>query len=197
VIRWLLYLLPAIFATIICYLTNPIVVLFCDEEGELPGLLHMWQTWDDSCDSEFFLKECVPSCLDYGWDEHYTSYTDTDEWSVLYGKTRKFSIARPEAVWTTKQRLQRYICRVLWLYRNSAYGFMFYCFGADLSGATYKLVQDNEFYCRDNKGLFCYKNEKQFCRYLRWKIYLGWKTYPGNDNPRQCMYAYRFWIEVI
>lgn len=193
-IEYVCYLPFALICHLLCWLTNPIVVLFADHNGELHGLLKLWQTWDDSLDAEYYMKECVPSCLDYGWDEHYTSYEDTDDWAAIYGKKRKFSVAKPDAEWTVKQRIQRYVCRVLWLYRNSAYGFMFYLFGADLSGAKYKLVQDNEFYCRDNAGLFCYKNEKQFCKYLRWKIYLGWKTYPGNDNPSNCMYAYRFWI---
>lgn len=196
-IKWLMYLPLAICLHIICWILNPIVVLFCDEFGELDGWMHYFQTWDDSCDSEYFMKNVCPKFLDYGWDEHYYSFEDTDVWTALYDKKRKFSIIHPDAEWTIKQRIQRYFCRVWWLYRNSAYGFMMYCLGADMSGATYKLVQDNEFYCRDNKGYFCYKNEKQFCRYLRWKIYLGWKTYPGNGNPSLCMYAYRFWIEVV
>jgi len=196
VIKWLIYLPIALICHLLCWLTNPLVVLFADHNGELHGLFKLWQPWDDSLDSEYYMKNVVPSCLDYKWDEHYISHEDTDEWSVLYGKKRKFSYTKGGAIWTTKQYIQRYLCRVLWLYRNTAYGFMFYLLGADLSGARYKLCDDDEFYCRTTK-CFSYKNEKQFCKWLRWKIYLGWKTYPGNDNPRQCMYAYRFWIEVI
>ena len=189
-ITWLLYLLPATVITIICYLTNPFIVLFADDKGDLHGFLHLWQTWDDSLDSKFFMTECVPRCLDYGYDEHYMQIVGTDEWTKKYGRTRYFSIGRMRAAWTTKQKLQRYICRVLWLYRNCAYGFMMYWFGADMTGASYKVCEKDKFYCR-NKKYFCYKNEQKICSWLRWKIYIGWKTYPGNENEQRCMYAYR------
>ena len=50
--RWFLYAPLQLLIMIICYITNPIVVLFADKDGELHGFLRKWQTFDDSCDSE-------------------------------------------------------------------------------------------------------------------------------------------------
>ena len=51
-------------------LTNWLVVLFADEQGELPGLLRMWQTWDDTLDNRTDVGR-MPACLRYDWDDHY------------------------------------------------------------------------------------------------------------------------------
>lgn len=42
--RWFLYAPLQLLIMIICYITNPIVVLFADENGELHGFLKKWQT---------------------------------------------------------------------------------------------------------------------------------------------------------
>jgi len=194
-IKWLLYLPFALLSTLLCYLTNPIVVLFADEQGELDGLLHLWQTWDDSLDSEFFMHNVCPSWLDYGYDDHYVSYRDTDAWTAEYGKTRQFSVLRQGCTWTTKQRLQRYICRVWWLTRNCAYGWCFFVFGADMTGVEWETNEPGKFYGK-NDDYFVYKNEQLICSWLRWKIYLGWKTFPGNEAPQRCMLAYRFFVSI-
>lgn len=55
--RWFLYAPLQLLIMIICYITNPIVVLFSDENGELHGFLRKWQTFDDSCDSEGSAKQ--------------------------------------------------------------------------------------------------------------------------------------------
>lgn len=198
-ITWLLYLLPATAITILCYITNPLVVLFCDEQGELPGLLHLWQTWDDSCDAEYYMKECVPAWLDYGYDAHYISYEDTDWWTAAYGKRRRFSVLRQDAQWTTKQRLQRYCCRVLWLMRNCAYGWCFYVFGADMTHIKWHIQEDKHFFGSIGSWLtepFVYKDERRICSWLSWKVYIGWKSYPGNADPQRCMLAYRILFKI-
>lgn len=196
---WLAYLPLTIIVTVLCYLLNPVVVLFCDEDGELPSFLHYFQTWDDSCDSEFFMKECVPSFLDYGYDDHYISGYGTDKWIAEYGKTRAYSNAKEYAVWTIKQRIQRYVCRVLWLTRNCAYGFMLHLFGADMSKANYEVNNQHHFLAKVGNiwtKPFSYKNEDKICGKLYWKIYLGWKAYPNIENAKRCMLAYRLLVKV-
>ena len=195
-IEWISYLPFALICHLLCWLTNPLVVLLADEWGELRGFWHYWQTWDDSLDSAYFMREVAPPWLDYGYDEHYTQHIDIDKWTAKYNKTRIFSVPKYGAEWTTKQKLQRYICRVLWLYRNCAYGFMMYWFGADMTGASYKVYEKDKFYCRNEK-YFCYKNEQKICSWVSWKIYIGWKTYPGNENEQRCMYAYRCLLKVV
>ena len=41
---YIFYLILDILFTLICYVTNPIVVLFSNEHGELPYSLRWWQT---------------------------------------------------------------------------------------------------------------------------------------------------------
>lgn len=199
-LTWLLYLPVALLVTVLCYITNPIVALFADEEGELPGFLHLWQTWDDSLDSEYYMHNVVPSWLDYGYDEHYTVCSGSDLYIQPYGRTRQFSVIRPGAKWTIKQRLQRYLCRVLWIYRNAAYGWMFFVLGSDMSNTEYKISDPDKSFGSFGSGLkqrFVYKNDKTICSWLRWKIYLGWKTSKGNTEPKRCMYAYRVWLKFL
>lgn len=57
---WLIYYPLNFLCSILCYLTNWLVVFFADERGELDGAFHLWQTWDDSLDVEWFVKETVP-----------------------------------------------------------------------------------------------------------------------------------------
>lgn len=58
--RWFIYAPLQLLIMIICYITNPIVVLFADKDGELHGFLRKWQTFDDSCDSEDCVTKYVP-----------------------------------------------------------------------------------------------------------------------------------------
>jgi hypothetical protein len=51
------YCVLEIIFTIVCYLTNPIVVLFADEYGNLPYSLRYWQTWDNTLDVEWMITE--------------------------------------------------------------------------------------------------------------------------------------------
>ena len=130
---WALYVPLMLIIMVICYLTNPIVVLFADEEGELHGFLKYWQTWDDSLDSKFMMTEVVPKSfpfLDYGWADKYESYQDKEtlkEYNKVIEKVR----LKPGATFTLKERIQRYFCRVLWLTRNCAYGFAYYMFNTE------------------------------------------------------------------
>ena len=59
-IPYLIYAPLNILLMLFCYITNPIVVLFADETGELHSFLRYWQTWDDSLDPAFFVKRKVP-----------------------------------------------------------------------------------------------------------------------------------------
>lgn len=56
------YIVRQFFAFIVyafCYITNPIVVLFCDEYGILPKYFKLWQTYDNCLDIEWLISENV------------------------------------------------------------------------------------------------------------------------------------------
>ena len=65
-VKWLLLAILDIAFNAVCYLTNPLVLLFASEYGNLPWLLTWWDNYDDCLDVEYFVKEHVPSFLVYG-----------------------------------------------------------------------------------------------------------------------------------
>lgn len=196
---WIFYFIAMIIIMLICYITNPIVVLFADEEGELHGFLKYWQTWDDSLDSKFMMTEVVPNkwygkYLDYKWDTKYEFYQDTEtlkEFGHVIDKVR----LRPGATFSTKERIQRYFCRVLWLSRNCAYGFAYYLLNANGNIEDLYIKQQNV----DSTGeLIIAYDKKESILTRPWTLkfykhivgplyihgYLGWKIPIWHDNGR-------------
>ena len=201
---WFLYLPIILIIMIICWLTNWIVVLFADENGEIKNkFLHLWQTWDDSLDSKFFMTQVVPKkypFLDYNWEDKYVSIQDTKTLGQ-YGHTiEKVLIINH---FTLKERIQRYFCRVLWLMRNPAYGWSFYIFGITANkNELYFAKNINE---SNNEFVFAYDKSKNIlirpwtlrlykCIYKNFYItaYLGWKLQWWSASDRlKSMIAYR------
>ena len=185
--------------SIICYITNPIVVLFADEVGELHGFLNYWQTWDDSCDNRDFVLEWGPSFIRYDFDSKYTVHKDTTPKLREVGRERWFVSLKEGATFTTKERIQRYLARVLWLTRNCSYGFSFWLFGRKCEGNkfVYPIKEENKIFGYDpNKNIltttWIYKNDKLLFSVGRYDIYnkhfLGWKI---PDELGQAMIAGR------
>ena len=188
---WLLYFPLMVIVMVICYVTNPIVVLFADEEGELHGFLHYWQTWDDTLDSKYMMKEVLPEkfygkLLDYDWDSKYEPYQDTLTLASTKGVIDKVRL-RPGATFSLKERIQRYFCRVLWLTRNCAYGFAKDMFGTYGSLRDLEVIRE-ETQDPDNEFVFIWDKKESIlsrpwtCKFYK-KIfnhfyitgYLGWK----------------------
>lgn len=198
---WFIFAPLNILCMIFCYLTNWFVCFFADEHGELPHIFKLWQTWDDTLNPRFYVKEHVPSFLRYDYDRHYQEYFASTPELIRLGQKRCFvKILDPH--FTLKERIQRYICRVMWLYRNCAYGFAFYAFGRFANGTTFQ-----GFDKRDEAGHRFYaiwdtyesiltrawsiKSSMPITKHIRWEVYLGWKVDPIVDEDRQCMIANR------
>ncbi|MBQ9364862.1 MAG: hypothetical protein IJT82_03710 [Schwartzia sp.] len=200
---YLIYMPLMLIFTVICYLTNPIVVFFADEVGELHGVLKYWQTWDDSLDVEFFVKEKMPRFLRYNFDEHYkASRMTTPELSII-GRDRGCVISKCVR-WTILERIQRYFCRVGWLTRNCAYGFAFWVFGRKCRGRDIIMLinknEGNHFirvgYDRSRNIFtmpFIVHIEWPIIKgKLSWKCFFGWKIdRESGDNERMAMIANR------
>lgn len=69
--KWFIYAPLQLVCMLVCYLTNWIVVLFADQNGELQGLLRLWQTWDDSLDGEDCVTKYVPAIIRYDFYKYY------------------------------------------------------------------------------------------------------------------------------
>lgn len=186
-IKYLIYSLCQLFCMLICYLTNPLVVLFANKEGELPKALRIWQTWDSSLDNRQYVLHDCPRWLSYDFDDYYECRNVVDALIIAYGRTRKMVILKkpfPRHLW-----LKHYLNRVFWLYRNCGYGFAFYLFGVDTDPRTIRRKSEYFSVC---SNAFRYKNDSPISKHLRWCIYLGWK-YDFYD-PCRAMIATRFTI---
>lgn len=194
--RWFLYAPLQLICMMICYITNPIVVLFADKNGELPGLFCLWQTWDDSCDSEDCVTKYVPDWMRY---DFYKYYRTEKRYDPDYGRIIKRSINI--APLPLIDRFKRYCCRVFWLSRNCAYGFALTLFGATINPDDIVVIDDykageserNILVTRDLKYWKIYNSMRIPNTKYRWKIYLGWKIHDVK-NVHYAMLAFRVWV---
>ena len=186
---WIIYALISFAIYIFCLITNPFVLLFCSENGELPGFLKLWQTWDDSCDSEYFMDNVCPKFLNYNFHKHYEQ-----KLIPIEGNRRRLISVNKNVKFTIKERIQRYFCRLWWLTRNCAYGFSYYWFSKDIDSWDVHIIYEDE-YTRilwDLKtDAWMYKSTKPIIGKLRWEIFLGWKIKEDTIEPTRCMLANR------
>ena len=202
---WLILLSLSLLASVLCYLTNPIVVLFADENGELPGVLSLWQTWDNSCNPSD-IKHIAPSFLQFDWDAHYTETEGTTTELQAVNRTRWFTPCI-DADFTAGERFKRYLCRVLWLTRNSAYGFGFWTFGLT-AGPYYEYVinEPKRNFVRELcggsvGGAWRYVDNRDIFKVggytLRWNVFLGWKLATEASVPTRCAIANRVAFKIV
>lgn len=186
-IKYLIYSLCQLFCMLICYLTNPFVVLFANKEGELPKVFRLWQTWDSALDNRQYVLYDCPRWLSYDFDAYYKCVVQYDGLTIDYGRTRKMVILKkpfPRRLW-----LKHYLNRVFWLYRNCGYGFAFYLFGVDTKPETIRRKGEHFSIC---SNAFRYKNDDPINAHLKWCIYLGWKF--DFYDPCRAMIAIRFTV---
>lgn len=183
--NWIFYIAINIVFDLVCYLTNWLVVLFADEYGNLPKCLRWWQTYDNCLDVGWMISEgVVPKCFRYDFGKHYVYYPEFKEAGLLIPGSVK--IIDPN--FTLKERVQRYFCRVLWLYRNNGYGFAYEVCGRDYDRYDIKVYQNYErsqqdacymgvvqdgrsFLTQTWSFYYC----KKYCKWFYIRIYLGWK----------------------
>lgn len=192
--RWLLYLIPSLLSSVLCYLTNWLVVPFADKNGELPWPLHLWQTWDNSvfCSDSV---EVAPKFLQYDWPKHYREYKDTTQLLRSWNRDRWF-VECIDDDFTFIERVKRYLCGVLWLMRNNAYGFAFYLLGATVTPLLYIKRSENTIYAEEMQGdAWMYKNDAPIFSLFGWTVYwnnlLGWKIAVGEEYDTRAMIANR------
>ncbi len=194
-LRWLLYLPLSLLASVLCYLTNWIVVIFADKNGELPWPLHAWQTWDNSvyCSDSV---EVAPKFLQYDWPKHYREYKDATQYLRSVNRERWF-VECIDDNFTFVEKLKRYACGVLWLMRNNAYGFCFYLLGRNVT-PWLEIVSESEHtqFIREENGIaWKYKNTAPiftlFGWTLCWNNLLGWKIDDSAEVDTRAMVAIR------
>lgn len=181
---YIFYLILDIMFTLICYVTNPVVILFSNEHGELPYPLRWWQTYDNCIDIPHTINSGVPKLFRYDFDKHYKYTPEFKNKYVM--KPGYVEILDPN--FTVLEKIQRYICRNVWLYRNTAYGFSYEVCGryvladkvktyvdynyAENDKCYIAVVNDNRIFLNKTWSIFY---TKKYCKWFYLRIYLGWK----------------------
>lgn len=192
-IKWLVLCGANMLCMVLCYLTNWFVVLFADKYGNLPKIFKLWQTYDNCLDIAWMIYEGnVPKFARYDFNKHYLyHYENKGDGYIIPGYVDLI-----DENFTLKEKFQRYICRCAWLYRNCGYGFAYYIFGKYVRYNDVKIIVDQKdfFFAIDIKqNIFCLKDDRQWCRYFKKSIYLGYK-FAGIKNrkyPLRSMLANR------
>ena len=174
-LKWLVLAILDLLFNIIAYITNPIVCLFANKYGELPPIFLFWSNWDDGLDVDWMVYEhCVPKWAEYDFNRHYKYHNEWDAEKITGLHHGFVEILDPN--FTCFERLQRYVCRLAWMYRNCAYGFSYYITGVTVNKSDIVKVRDEEddiFYTTDNAWVVKY--EKPSFGDHHWEIFLGWK----------------------
>lgn len=192
-IKWFVFAILDVLFNVAAYITDPIVLLFADEVGNLPRAFIWWENWDDHLDVSWMIYENhVPKFAKYDFNKHYR-YHAPEEAIKLIGEYRGY-VDLLDGNFTTKERLQRYICRLFWLWRNNAYGFSYYVTGIDICKADVtkiKTVEKDGYIYYVTDYAFCYKDERKSFAGFCWDNYVGWKFRRLDDDKQRCMLAFR------
>ena len=147
----------------------------------------------------------VPKVFRYDFNKHYKYYPES--------KTNDEMIPGHVVIldddFTFKEKVQRYFCRVLWLYRNSAYGFAYKLLGITYTGIRQHVLENDQTkgkqifvsFLEDSCGVDRYFSVKSTeywtCPFInkrfRFDIYLGWKLSGTQEytNEKRAMLAIR------
>lgn len=176
-ILWLLYFIPALLVEILCYLTNPIAAIFTYSENR-------WDWVKRLNKNELLHRDYL---VLYLWQTHDNA---VDEW--WYGKYNENHFIDAVKNWTQADYdnswFIRYYCRLVWLYRNNAYGWLYKLFSKPKEQA-YKVYEygkeDVSFYYKLELRNKSFQFELQvplvvLPRYL--SINVGWKAHKTTEK---------------
>lgn len=199
-VKFLIFLPLQLLSMILCYLTNWIVVLFADEDGELKGLWQLWQTWDDSVDNKYFVLNQIPKIFRYDFDKYNKEYKGGED---KYGR-RRYYVKNLKPL-PLKDRIKRYFCRVGWLNRNCGYGFAFYLLGTwvDNRKMIYNDSTKYKEYSGHEKGWrwlfdkpFVWKSDRPITKHLQLNCFIGWKASREIKGRHRAMIANRIAVRI-
>lgn len=189
ILKWLFYFIPALLVELVCYIINPFVALFTTREDRLDRVKRPpYNNAVVSIHHDYLIKPLRWfQTHDNAVDEWWYGYYNIDDW---WEKARNWTQEDYDNSWWI-----RYYCRVKWLYRNNAYGFLYNLFSVPVE----EPIEIKETGIKGLKGgtwteLKVYKSGFQFemqkaitkNRYL--SINIGWKAHKGFPKK---MYANR------
>jgi len=131
-IVWLLYFIPALVVEVMCYLLNPVVALFTTSELRTDRVKRSpWDNGTFTFDREYLIKPLR-------WFQTHDNAVD-EWWYGAFNLKSHFKFLR-EATQEDYDNSWwiRYCCRVMWMYRNNAYGFLYNLFSRPVEKLSYK-----------------------------------------------------------
>ena len=180
---WVLLCALNMICMLFCYITNPIVVLFADDKGNLPKVFKLWQTYDNCLDIDWMIYEDgnIPNIFKYNFSKYYmyTPEHKTD-WVMKPG----YVTLRGDNIlneMTTAEKVKRYFCRLAWLMRNCGYGFAYYIFGVVVNPKDLVVLHESDHLfvaVVPNTHIFSIKGTKVWTIFgysFMLDIYLGYK----------------------
>ena len=185
--KWILLFIPSIVIELVCCLLNPMAAIFTRQEVRtdrakiLGGVVTMPR--------DYLLKHLMyfqthDNAVDEYW---YDGYAKESIFKWMREATQKDYVS---SWWL------RYVCRLMWLYRNNAYGFLFYWFGTPIEPLikAYEYgVEEQGLWLRYESYPSSFKLEFQIpipftSRYFSANI--GWKAHRSAPLPKK-LYANR------
>ena len=189
ILKWIIYFIPALLVELVCYILNPVVAIFTTREDRLDRVKRPpYNNAVVTIPHDYLIKPLRWfQSHDNAVDEWWYGYYNIDDW---WEKARNWTQEDYDNSWWI-----RYYCRVKWLYRNNAYGFLYHIFGLPKEVGAY-----TKEYGVEDSGKFWYflqvfpsswKLEAQIPypftkRYT--SVNIGWKAHKGFDKV---MYANR------
>lgn len=182
--RWLLYFIPALLVELLCYITNPLACIFVRREVRLDRVKRLNNRqvtmMRDYPIRLFSLWNTHDNAIDEWW---YGAYNDDSYFNYLKNATQ----ADYDNSW-----LIRYLCRVHWLMRNNAYGWLYKFFSVPVEPMLKWRTsgqEDKTFWYSLTTYPNSFQLEMQIPLGARFfSINIGWKAHKGF--PRK-MYANR------
>ena len=185
---WILYFIPALLVELMCYVLSPLVALFTIRELRTDRVKRApWNNKTFTFDRDYIIKPLR-------WFQTHDNAVD-EWWFGAFNADHHFAFARnatndfyDNTAWF------RWYCRVVWMWRNNAYGFLYNIFGRPVDA----LIDIHEHGVEDSGKLWwllqVYQSSFQFeaqvplygVRHL--SINIGWKSHKGF--PRM-LYANR------
>jgi hypothetical protein len=184
---WLLLFIPALLVELLAYLLNPIVALFVVKELRTDRVKRLGNK-TLSFDREYLIKPLR-------WFQTHDNAVDEWWWGAFNTESYfKFLREATQEDYDNSWWI-RYLCRVHWMYRNNAYGFMYNLFSRPYE--TTKTVKEHGWedsgkfwwYLQEYSSSFQFEAQIPIAftqRYIT--INMGWKAHKGF--PR-VMYANR------
>lgn len=181
---WLIYFFPAIAIELVCYLLAPLVALFVTTSPRLDYVKRLGfpQTM---MPRDYIIKPLY-------WFQTHDNAVD-EWWYGMYNTNHWFAFAR---AWTQadydRSRFIRYYCRVMWLWRNCAYGFHYALFSRPKEALRKSYtagVEDEGFWYQLDLYLTSFQLQCQVplgARYL--SVNIGWKA---HKTTQRLLYANR------